>query len=228
MLFKLLDWSNLVLHLACWCNVCLTETHCLSSSSSLLYFLSVSCSFSSYCLLLGSLRIEKVKNNCIIYIGHVVIFHFSAVTTNFTCIFHSIQQTSPECIHFINLTLSNHVYPISNICKIRPFLTTYATQLIVQVLVLFRLVCCNSLLACAVRPLQHIQNAAARLVLNQPKYWHVKASPGLPSLITSFGQDKIQSSLHLPLWKTNQSEPRLMSLYGNWVFRPTPFNWPTD
>ncbi|KAG5831831.1 hypothetical protein ANANG_G00283550, partial [Anguilla anguilla] len=57
-----------------------------------------------------------------------------------------------------------------NIRRIRPFLTTYSTQLLVQAMVLSRLDYCNSLLAglpaSAIRPLQLIQNAAARLVFN--------------------------------------------------------------
>ena len=55
---------------------------------------------------------------------------------------------------------------------IRPFLTREAAQLLVQALVISHLDSCNSLQAglpaCAIKPLQHIQNAAARLVFNQP------------------------------------------------------------
>ena len=64
-----------------------------------------------------------------------------------------------------------------NIRRIRPFLTTYFTQLFVQAMVLSRLDYCNSLLAglpaSAIRPLQLIQNAAARLFFNVPRYTHV-------------------------------------------------------
>ncbi|XP_064164210.1 uncharacterized protein LOC135239463 isoform X2 [Anguilla rostrata] len=64
-----------------------------------------------------------------------------------------------------------------NIRRIHPFLTTYATQLLVQAMVLSRLDYCNSLLAglpaSAIRPLQLIQNAAARLVYNLPRHSHV-------------------------------------------------------
>src|SRR4029434_2588082 len=60
-----------------------------------------------------------------------------------------------------------------NIRKIRPYLTRYATQRLVQTLGSSRLDYCNALLtglpACVVKPLQMIQNAAARLVFNQPK-----------------------------------------------------------
>ncbi|KAJ8253560.1 hypothetical protein COCON_G00201720, partial [Conger conger] len=71
-----------------------------------------------------------------------------------------------------------------NIQRIRPFLTPYSTQLLVQATVLSRLDYCNSLLAglpaSAIRPLQLIQNAAAHLVFNLPKYSHV--TPLLTSL----------------------------------------------
>ncbi len=56
--------------------------------------------------------------------------------------------------------------------KIRPFLTEHAAQLLVQALVISRLDYCNALLAGlpsnTIKPLQMIQNAAARLVFNEP------------------------------------------------------------
>ncbi|KAI4880956.1 hypothetical protein NFI96_001124 [Prochilodus magdalenae] len=59
-----------------------------------------------------------------------------------------------------------------------------ATQLLVQSLVISRLDYCNSLLAGlplrAIRPLQLVQNAAARLTFNHPKFTHV--TPLLRSL----------------------------------------------
>ncbi|KAJ8353285.1 hypothetical protein SKAU_G00208520 [Synaphobranchus kaupii] len=64
-----------------------------------------------------------------------------------------------------------------NIRRIRPFFTTHSTQLLVQAMVLSCLDYCNSLLAglpaSAIRPLQLIQNAAARLVFNLPRRSHV-------------------------------------------------------
>ncbi|XP_038570659.1 uncharacterized protein LOC119899895, partial [Micropterus salmoides] len=83
------------------------------------------------------------------------------------------------------LSFSDHVTTVSqscrfalyNISKIRPYLTQYATQLLVQAMVISRIDYCNALLAglpaCAVKPLQMVQNAAALLVFDQPKRTHV-------------------------------------------------------
>ncbi len=58
-----------------------------------------------------------------------------------------------------------------------PFLTEHAAQLLVQALVISRLDYCNALLAGLpsnpIKPLKIIQNAAARLVFNEPKRAHV-------------------------------------------------------
>ncbi len=83
------------------------------------------------------------------------------------------------------LNFSDHItktarscrFASSNIRKIRPFLSEHATQLLVQALVLSRLDYCNALLAgllaSSIKPLQLIQNAAARLIFNEPKRTHV-------------------------------------------------------
>ncbi len=68
-------------------------------------------------------------------------------------------------------------FALHNIRKIRPFLTEHAAQLLVQALVISRLDYCNALLAGlpsnTIKLLQMIQNAAARLVFNEPKRAHV-------------------------------------------------------
>ncbi len=68
-------------------------------------------------------------------------------------------------------------FALHNIRKIRPFLTEHATQLLVQALVISRLHYCSALLAGlpsnTITHLQIIQNAAARLVFNEPKRAHV-------------------------------------------------------
>ncbi len=83
------------------------------------------------------------------------------------------------------LTFKEHIaktarscrFALHNIRKIRPFLTEHAAQLLVQALVISRLDYCNALLAGlpsnTIKPLQMIQNAAARLVFNEPKRTHV-------------------------------------------------------
>ncbi len=83
------------------------------------------------------------------------------------------------------LTFKEHIaktarscrFALHNIRKIRPFLTEHATQILVQALVISRLDYCNALLAGlpsnTIKPLQMIQNAAARLVFNEPKRAHV-------------------------------------------------------
>ncbi|KAI4890599.1 hypothetical protein NFI96_003747 [Prochilodus magdalenae] len=85
--------------------------------------------------------------------------------------------------HIANLTQSCR-FLLYNIRRIRPFLSQEATQLLVQSLVILRLDYCNSLLAGlplrAIRPLQLVQNAAARLIFNLPKFTHV--TPLLRSL----------------------------------------------
>ncbi len=68
-------------------------------------------------------------------------------------------------------------FALFNIKKFRPFLSEHASQLLVQALVLSRLDYCNALLAglpaSSMKPLQLIQNAAARLIFNEPKRMHV-------------------------------------------------------
>ncbi len=83
------------------------------------------------------------------------------------------------------LNFSDHIaktarsdrFALYNIRKSRPFLSEHATQLLVQALVLSRLDYCNALLAGlpanSIKPLQLIQNAAARLIFNEPKRTHV-------------------------------------------------------
>ena len=82
------------------------------------------------------------------------------------------------------LSLSENITAVTRTCRfflyniqrIRPFLTTYSTQLLIQAMVLSRLDYGNSLLAglpvSAIRPLQLIQNAAARLIFNVSRYTH--------------------------------------------------------
>ncbi|KAI4886165.1 hypothetical protein NFI96_032198 [Prochilodus magdalenae] len=85
--------------------------------------------------------------------------------------------------HIATLTRSCR-FLLYNIWRIRPFLSQEATQLLFQSLVISRLDYCNSLLAGlplrAIRPLRLVQNAAARIIFNLPKFTHV--TPLLRSL----------------------------------------------
>ncbi len=78
---------------------------------------------------------------------------------------------------YIAKTAQSCRFALHNIRKIRPFLTEHAAQILVQALVVSRLDYCNALLAGlpsnTIKPLQMIQNAAARLVFNEPKRTHV-------------------------------------------------------
>ncbi len=84
-----------------------------------------------------------------------------------------------EQLTFKDQTAQSCRFALHNIRKIRPFLTEHAAQLLVQALVISRLDYCNALLAGlpsnTIKPLQMIQNAAARLVFNEPKRAHVKS-----------------------------------------------------
>ncbi|KAK0154447.1 hypothetical protein N1851_003455 [Merluccius polli] len=90
-------------------------------------------------------------------------------------------------------------FALYNIRKIRPHLNQYATQLLVQAMVTSRLDYCNALLAglpaCSIKPLQKVQNAAARLVFKQPKRAHV--TPLLTDLHWLPGSGAIKESLLL-------------------------------
>ncbi|XP_045062529.1 uncharacterized protein LOC121545476, partial [Coregonus clupeaformis] len=72
--------------------------------------------------------------------------------------------------------LSYHCYA-DDTRRVRPYLTQKAAQVLIQALVISHLDYCNSLLAglpiCAIKPLQLIQNAAASLVFNLPKFSYV-------------------------------------------------------
>ena len=75
------------------------------------------------------------------------------------------------------LCLSSVHFALYNVTKIRPYRTQYATQLLVQAMVIFRTDYCNILLAglpsCTVKPSQMVQIAVKCLVFDQPKRAHV-------------------------------------------------------
>ncbi|KAI2646845.1 Molybdenum storage protein subunit alpha [Labeo rohita] len=77
-----------------------------------------------------------------------------------------MTKTAPSCR-----------FALPNIREIRPFLTEHAAQLLVQAPVISRLDYCDALSAGlpsrTIKPLQTIQNAAARLVFDKPNRAHV-------------------------------------------------------
>ncbi|KAJ8415237.1 hypothetical protein AAFF_G00009350 [Aldrovandia affinis] len=78
--------------------------------------------------------------------------------------------------HIASITRTCQFF-LHNIQRICPFLTQEAIQLLVQALVISCLDYCTSLLAgllaCAIKPLHLVQNAATCLVFNLPKFTHV-------------------------------------------------------
>ena len=124
-------------------------------------------------------------------LGKTELIFFPALTSPFSDFSISLGEatSSPSARNLRvvmdnRLSLSENITAVTRTCRfflynirrIRPFLTNYSTQLLVQAMVLSRLDYCNSLLAglpaSAIRPLQLIQNAAARLIFNAPKYTH--------------------------------------------------------
>ncbi|XP_056613678.1 uncharacterized protein LOC130429246 [Triplophysa dalaica] len=108
-----------------------------------------------------------------------------------------------------------------NIRKIRPFLSEHATQILVQALVLARLDYCNALLgglpACTNKPLQMIQNAAARVIFNEPKRAHV--TPLLIKLhwLPVVARIKFKTLLLAYKTTTGSAPPYLKSLMQTYV-----------
>ncbi|KAI4887106.1 hypothetical protein NFI96_003143 [Prochilodus magdalenae] len=117
--------------------------------------------------------------------------------------------------HIANLTLSCR-FLLYNIKRIRPFLSQEATQLLVQSLVISSLDYCNSLLAGlplrAMRPLQLVQNAAARLIFNLPKFTHI--TPLLCSLHWLPVVARIRFKTTKP--RMDQRLPTLWQWYQHW------------
>ncbi|XP_068564105.1 uncharacterized protein [Cebidichthys violaceus] len=81
-----------------------------------------------------------------------------------------------QCAFTIAVVWFSPGFLLYNIRRIRPFLTDETAQVLIQALVISRLDYCNSLLtgapASAIRPLELVQKAAARLVFNRPKFSH--------------------------------------------------------
>ncbi len=96
--------------------------------------------------------------------GHLCILSFVSLLA------FSLRTGLSQCPHLLSLQ------PLVYLHIVFPVFGP-SVQLLVQALVLSRLDYCNALLAglpaCTIKPLQLIQNAAARVVFNEPKKAHV-------------------------------------------------------
>ncbi len=125
------------------------------------------------------LQLNLAKTELLVFSANPSLHH------NFSIQLGSSTITPSRTVIDDQLSFTDHIattarscrFALYNIRKIRPFLSEQAAQLLVQALVLSRLDYCNALLAglpaCTIKPLQLIQNAAARVVFNEPKKAHV-------------------------------------------------------
>ncbi len=126
------------------------------------------------------LQLNLAKTELLVFPATPTLQHASTIQIGSSTITPSSSVRNLGVIFDDQLTFKDHIaktarscrFALHNIRKIRPFLT----QLLVQALVISRLDYCNALLAGlpshAIKPLQMIQNAAARLVFSKPKRAH--------------------------------------------------------
>ncbi len=131
------------------------------------------------------LQLNLAKTELLIFPATPTLQHDFTIQLGSSTITPSASVRNLGVIFDDQLTFKEHIaktarscrFALHNIRKIRPFLTEHAAQLLVQALVISRLDYCNALLAGlpsnTIKPLQMIQNAAARLVFNEPKRAHV-------------------------------------------------------
>ena len=135
------------------------------------------------------LQLNLAKTELMVFPAKQVIHHNIKINTDSLSLAPSKTARNLGVIIDDQLTFTAHIASVSRSCrfalynirKIRPYLTQYATQLLVQTLVSSRLDYCNALLtglpACVVKlQLQTTTDDpehAARLVFNQPKRAHV-------------------------------------------------------
>ncbi|XP_056593655.1 uncharacterized protein LOC130412880, partial [Triplophysa dalaica] len=131
------------------------------------------------------LQLNPAKTELLVFPAHPTVQHDFNIHLGNTTITHSKTARNLGVIFDEQLSFNDHIakttrscrYALFKIIKIRPYLTEHAAELLVQALVISRLDYCNALLggppAKAMKPLQLVQNAAARLVFQQPKRAHV-------------------------------------------------------
>ncbi|XP_064803695.1 uncharacterized protein LOC135521852 [Oncorhynchus masou masou] len=138
------------------------------------------------------LKLNLGKTELLFLPGKDCPLHDLAITVDNSIVSSSQSAKNLGVILDNTLSFSTNIKVVARSCRfmlysirrVRPCLTQEAAQVLIQALVISRLDYCNSLLAglpaCAIKPLQLIQNAAARLVFNLPKFSHV--TPLLRSL----------------------------------------------
>ncbi len=131
------------------------------------------------------LQLNLAKTELLVFPATPTLQHDFTIQLGSSTITPSASVRNLGVIFDDQLTFKEHItktarscrFALHNIRKIRPFLTEHAAQLLVQALVISRLDYCNALLvglpSNTIKPLQMIQNAAARLVFNEPKRAHV-------------------------------------------------------
>ncbi len=131
------------------------------------------------------LQLNLAKTELLVFPATPTLQHYFTIQLGSSTITPSSSVRNFGVIFDDQLTFKEHItktarscrFALHNVRKIRPFLTEHAAQLLVQALVISRLDYCNALLAGlpsnTIKPLQMIQNAAARLVFNEPKRAHV-------------------------------------------------------
>ncbi len=131
------------------------------------------------------LQLNLAKTELLVFPATPTLQHDFTIQLGSSTITPSASVINLGVIFDDQLTFKEHIaktarscrFGLHNIRNIRPFLTEHAAQLLVQALVISRLDYCNALLAGlpsnTIKPLQMIQNAAARLVFNEPKRAHV-------------------------------------------------------
>ncbi len=131
------------------------------------------------------LQLNLAKTELLVFPATPALRHDFTIQLSSSTIIASTSVRNLGVIFDDQLTFKDHIaktarscrFALQNIRKIRPFLTEHAAQLLVQALVIARLDYCNALLAglasSTIKPLQMIQNAAARLVFNEPKRAYV-------------------------------------------------------
>ncbi len=131
------------------------------------------------------LQLNLAKSELLVFSATPTLQHDFTIQLGSSTITLSASVGNLGVIFDDQLTFKEHIvmsarscmFVLHNIRKIRHFLTEYSAQLLVQALVISSLDYCNALLAGlpsnTIKPLQMIQNAAARLVFNEPKRAHV-------------------------------------------------------